>query len=299
MVKEKMFLKDVFITKLLKDVECRDYLASIIGAVLNIDSEYVLANLKLLDTEVNQNIHTKDQEVDIIVENEDMVVNIEINTLNTKQSRMKNNSYVAQLIIRQTYPGKLYDIKPIVQINVDCFDLYEKKEFIYHSVMMEEKYHLKRQDSNMDLYDINLDFLSELDYNQIRNLSEKDLKWLLYIFVCQDKKLKNNLYNKNRMMNKVEKKMENFMKEFDSLLYYNHDEFRASEIEELKQDAYKEGRKEGIEQGIEKGAKQNSIETAKKLLKMKVLTLEQIAESTDLTIQEIKKLKETCCKNIL
>ena len=164
---------------------------------------------------------------------------------------------------------------------------------------MEEKYHLKRQDSNIDLYDINLDFLSELDYNQIRNLSEKDLKWLLYIFVCQDKKLKNNLYNKNRMMNKVEKKMENFMKEFDSLLYYNHDEFRASEIEELKQDAYKEGRKEGIEQGIEKGAKQNSIETAKKLLKMEVLTLEQIAESTDLTIQEIKKLKETCCKNIL
>lgn len=151
--------------------------------------------------------------------------------------------------------------------------------------MMEEKYHLKRQDSNIDLYDINLDFLSELDYNQIRNLSEKDLKWLLYIFVCQDKKLKNNLYNKNRMMNKVEKKMENFMKEFDSLLYYNHDEFRASEIEELKQDAYKEGRKEGMEQGV----KQNSIKIAKKMLS-KNRSIEEIQEFTDLTMKEIEEL---------
>ena len=86
---------------------------------------------------------------------------------------------IAQLIIRQTFPGELYNIKPIVQINVDCFDAYLKNEFIYHSVMMEEKYHIKRRDSNIDIYDINLDFLSELDYNQIRNLSEKDLKWLL------------------------------------------------------------------------------------------------------------------------
>ena len=303
MTKEKIFLRDVFATKILKAEECREYLASIIAAVLDIDKDYVIHNLKLIDTEVSQNIHNKDQEVDVIVENEEMVVNIEINTLNTKQSRIKNNAYIAQLIIRQTYPGKVYKIKPIVQINVDCFDAYLKDEFIYHSVLMEEKYHVKRSDSNIDIYDINLDFLSNLDYNQIRNLSEKDLKWLLYIFVCQDEALKNNLYGGNRMMRKVEKKMEDFMKEFDSLLYYNHDEFREAELEELRQDAYKEGREEGIEhgikQGIEKGikkgieqrVKQNSIETAKKFL-LEGIEPSIVAKCSNLTIEDVDKLKE-------
>lgn len=76
MIKEKIFIKDVFITKLLKAEECREYLVSIISAVLQIDKNYVANNLKLLDTEVNQNIHNKDQEVDLLVENKEMVVNI-------------------------------------------------------------------------------------------------------------------------------------------------------------------------------------------------------------------------------
>lgn len=326
MVKEKMFLRDVVATKILKAEECREYLASIIAAVLEIDKNYVLNNLKLLDTEVSQNIHNKDQEVDILVENQEMVVNIEINTLNTKQSRMKNNAYIAQLIIKQTFPGKLYNIKPIVQINVECFDAYLKNEFIYHSVMMEEKYHIKRMDSNIDIYDINLDFLSELDYNQVRNLSETDLKWLLYIFVCQDETLKRNLYSGNSMMRKVEKKMEEFMKEFNSLFYYNHEEFRKRDIEEYREELRKEMEKElreeikvelrkelteemvkeikmelreevkdevinqVKEEGIEQGSKLAKLEMAKKLLS-KNKSSEEIHEFTDLSIEEIEELK--------
>ncbi len=137
MIKEKTFLRDIIITKLLKAEECREYLASIIAAVLKIEKNYVMENLRLLDTEVSQNIHNKDQEVDVIAENNEMIINIEINTVNTRQSRIKNNTYIAQLILRQTAPGKIYNIKPIVQINVDCFDVYMKNEFIYHSVMME------------------------------------------------------------------------------------------------------------------------------------------------------------------
>ncbi len=43
-----------------------------------------------------------------------------------------------------------------------------------------------------------------------------------------------------------------------------------------------EGRKEGI--------KEEKITTAKKLLKMGIVTIEQIAEATELSIEEIKKL---------
>lgn len=177
--KNKIFLDDVVVPKLLKAEECREYLVSIIAAVLKIDKEYIMDNLRLIDTKINENIHNKDQEVDVIFENDAMMVNIEINTRNTKQSRIKNQVYIAHLIIRQTFPGEVYHIKPVIQINVDGFDLYNKNEFIYRSVMMEEKYHLKRMDSYIEIYDINLDFLSKIDYNHIKELSEKDLKWLL------------------------------------------------------------------------------------------------------------------------
>ena len=37
-------------------------------------------------------------------------------------------------------------------------------------------------------------------------------------------------------MKKVEKKMEDFMKEFDRLLYYNHAKFREAELEEIREE---------------------------------------------------------------
>lgn len=48
----------------------------------------------------------------------------------------------------------------------------------------------------------------------------------------------------------------------------------------------------GIQQGVEIGAQQNAEETAKKLLKMKVLSHEQISLGTGLSIDQIKKLEK-------
>ncbi len=109
-------------------------------------------------------------------------------------------------------------------------------------------------------------------------------------------------------MKKVEKKMKNFMRELDSILYYNHEEFRAAELEELKEEAVriakeearekgkkegikegiKQGIKQGIEQGIEQGSKQSKIEMAKKMLDF--MNIEQIEEITGLSLKEIDQL---------
>ena len=283
MVENKIFLDDKVVPKLLKSEECREYLISIIAAVLNIDKEYIMDNLRLIDIEVNENIKNKDQEVDVIVENDEIIVNVEINTSNTKESRIKNHIYIAHLVIRQTKPGSPYRIKPVVQINVDAFDIYKKNEFIYHSVVMEKKHHIERKDTYFEIYDINLDFLSKMNYNQIKNLSDKDLKWLLYIFVCQDKKLNKILYSENKMMKKVRYKMDDFMKEFDQILVYDYRKFKEAELKEM--------REERMKKATEKGEKKKSIEIAKRLLSLKFMDVEQISEITSLTIKELEKLK--------
>ena len=70
-----------------------------------------------------------------------------------------------------------------------------------------------------------------------------------------------------------------------------------TDIKVQRREAYREGLAEGIEQGIEKGIEQGieqgaaktKIETAKKLISMG-LSLEQVAEGTELPLEKVQEL---------
>ena len=53
----------------------------------------------------------------------------------------------------------------------------------------------------------------------------------------------------------------------------------------------KEGFQEGIQEGIEKGEKQKAIEIAKKLLQNGI-SVEVVADTTGLTMEELNKIQE-------
>ena len=61
-------------------------------------------------------------------------------------------------------------------------------------------------------------------------------------------------------------------------------------------DKFRAGKKEGIAEGIKRGtlagARQNAIEAAKKLLKMNLGTIDQIAEAQGLPIEQVKVLAD-------
>lgn len=88
--------------------------------------------------------------------------------------------------------------------------------------MMEENSHKKRNDL-LEIVDINLEYLSDISYNEIKKLDEKDLRWLLYIFVCKDKDLREQLYQEKRVMGIVSKKLEEVTQYLDELLFYDPD----------------------------------------------------------------------------
>ena len=50
---------------------------------------------------------------------------------------------------------------------------------------------------------------------------------------------------------------------------------------------------EAFQDGIEKGSQQKAVETAKNLLKMKIGTIEQIAQGTGLPVEKIKELSKS------
>ena len=53
----------------------------------------------------------------------------------------------------------------------------------------------------------------------------------------------------------------------------------------------REGIAEGIAQGIQQGVREKAIEAAKNLLKMNILSAEQIVLATGLSIEEVKQLQ--------
>ena len=295
--KDKYFLRDDVANRVLSDPKNKEYLASIIASSLDMDKKYVMENLEYYDNHIYGNIHTKKSEADVVIELPENYVNIEINYNNYKEGKIKNMIYVLHLVLRQTSPSENYQkLKKVYQINLNNYDYYHKGEFIYRSILMETKHHLKREDL-LEIIDINLDFLYKLDYTEITKLNEEDLKWLLYIFVCQDEEKREKIYLKNKMIKKVDESLKRFTKEYDKNLFYNKEEFqKRAAYEEGRNDGYASGKNDGYtlgkDEGIEIGLDKRNKEIAKTMLKESTFDIEMISKITGLTKEEIILLKE-------
>ena len=65
------------------------------------------------------------------------------------------------------------------------------------------------------------------------------------------------------------------------------------QLREWKDEAKEDGLEEGRAEGLKEGAKLKAIEATKNLLKMNLLTIEQIAAAEQLSVEEVTKIKDT------
>lgn len=63
-------------------------------------------------------------------------------------------------------------------------------------------------------------------------------------------------------------------------------------VERLERYAFKNGHEQGLTEGIITGNQQKALETAENLLKMNVLTAEQIAQGTGLPLEQVLELQK-------
>ena len=286
-MKEIKFINDKVVKKILtsEDKENREYLIRIISGVTGIDKDLLRSNIKLVTNEVGSNVNTVNSLVDTIYSDDSEYINIEINYNYSKSLLVKNNIYVYHMILRQVKKNTDYDnISPVIQININSYDLFKRGKFIYKSEMREKETNEKR-DNMITIYDINLDYLRNIDYNKIKKGTIYNLEKILYIFVCDNKKLLDYIYEGDIIMDKVRDDFDVITYETDSVLYYNPEDLYDSETKEKLRRA----RKEGIEKGREEGRKQTLIKTAKNLKNIGI-PLDQISLATGLTIKEIEKL---------
>ena len=75
--------------------------------------------------------------------------------------------------------------------------------------------------------------------------------------------------------------------EYMSMNIHEYDKFRAG-----KKEGIAEGIKEGIKQGTLAGAQQKAVEDAEQLIKMNILSAEQIATAVNLPLEQVLEIKE-------
>jgi len=284
-IKEKKYLKDKIANIIFTDESCKEYVESVVSAALNIPLEIVKDNLILKTNRINNNLSTKYSYVDAIYENNTSIINIEINYNNTKSLRNKNMRYVCQLLLKGLNNK---EIKPIYQININNFDIFKDNEFLSRSYIIKEGTE-KIRDKSICIIDINLAFLQELNYNKIKE-EPNSLEYLLYFFVNDDKKELDKLYLEDEIMEKVQEKLYTLDEALDAKLYYDLEELKKAEIEELKDLGREEGRKEGHKEGLKEGENKKAQEIAKNLLKLNI-PIEDILIATKLSKEEIESLK--------
>ncbi len=168
-------------------------------------------------------------------------------------------------------------IHPVIQININSYDHYGYGDFLYESQMMVKKYQIVHNEQ-ITIYDINLAYFKKIDYNEIKKESLlKDLAFL----VIEDERFLNKLYEGDKIMDSVQREMKGLMEEVDGILYY--DEVKLQKAIE----------KEMAEKGLREGIKQANRDTAISLLKLKVNSIEQIAQVTHLTVEEVQELESS------
>ena len=284
---KKINARDSIVKKIFTSTEDGlKYLSKIVCKVLNISEEDVTFTLIHPDLSVNEN--TVNSEVDIALESNEMIVNVEVNSVRSRKNERKNNMYVCHLVLRQTRNAEDYSkkFKKVYQINLNTYSVTNDDRFVVRSRLLDDKTY-EEIHSFFEIYDINLAKILDMDYTKLMKDNES-LEKLLYLLISDDERLIKKVYDGDDFMAKIIREVKNNSDDFDNLLRYNRDViFDGNE----KEEAFEDGVERGVKKGYKLGAEQKAIDVAKAMLQ-KNYDIKDICEITKLSLNEVERLKE-------
>lgn len=283
-------VKDIFTTT----KSGLEVLSWVICDILNLSHDDF--KFKLVHTNIGINENIVKSEADIVVENDNMIVNVEMNTSKSRKFERKNNNYICQLVLRQTRKTSDYKKKyrKVYQININTFAVTDDDRSIVRSRVLDDKKYLEIHPL-FEIYDINLAKLLEMDYNSIRK-SKRSWEYLLYILGCDSNSNLEKMYKGDRLMTEVVKNIKAKVDDFDKFLYYNREILDdGNQLKDTLEDGIRigteRGYKQGVEKGIEQGAELNANKIAKSMLRENY-EISEIVKITGLSLEKVESLKE-------
>ena len=244
------YLYDFYATKIFADEEFKEYLMLVISKILKRDIEEIKKDFKYLNVRLGLSRMNVDSEADIVVKTGIGYVSLEINWTMTKKTIRKNMGYVCSLYLSQLETSEDYGkLKDIFQINFNREDLFKEGEFVYTSRLYDDKSKKARKHNILQIIDVNMEYLKKMSYTTIKEMEERSLERLLYIFVEHDPERLNELYEGDELMRKVKNKFFYLESSLERFLLYDKQALRESNLkEEFQRIGLEEGREEGRQQ---------------------------------------------------
>ncbi len=272
----------------------QDILKSLLEKILNlqISSMCILNNERLRD-----NVHIKGQRLDLILDTNIGKINVEVNSSYKDYVRYRNTAYLCDIYAHDILVGHNYDGNmKYIQINLS-YDLgYNSGSINIYKIKNEED---KTYIDNFIIYDVNMDYYMNLWYTKSEEIKDN----VMLVMIGLEKEELTKLSKKDRMVSRYMSELNkvNEEPEFREYMSYEEDQrkIRNSLIAESRAEGKAEGLEEGHEKGLEegmsigetKGKNERNKEIAKKLLE-KGMTIDFIMDTTNMTEEEILKLKE-------
>ena len=136
------------------------------------------------------------------------------------------------------------------------------------------------EDNNINLKD----GTTKIIFNSTAYEKENNLEISAFLKYIKTKVPTNNFTDRLHRLVEEHKINNKFRNEYFAMNLHDRD---------ITRKAFAEGEALGVEKGISQGAEQNKIQTAKKMITMG-LTLEQIAQATDLSFEKVQQLAIEC-----
>ncbi len=275
---------------------CKKYqgfINKIIVELLGIDPRDI-EKAYFVDTELPLDQHdNKKMIVDLLLHvADDSLINIEAYTNLTAGNILKNNQYVYRIILKEQDMGEGYKNLNLVQLIFvkNRIKLFKDKLVSVFTTREEETNEILPYTPKM-IY-VSLANLEEIDYNEDGEWVYKALKMLTSDSIEESKQLAGD----DPILSKVAEFMKNYSNQYSNLMYvneqeeqekvYNTDMALAAETGENK------GRLEGRIEGHLEGRLEEKQTIVKNSLKNN-LDIETIAKITNLSIEEIQKIKDS------
>ena len=196
--------------------------------------------------------------------------------------------YVSRLYAGQLDSGEAYEnLRPVIGIHfLDYEEFPDYPDFHFCFEMRDSRHHglLLTDDIQIHIFE-----LPKFEKFGDKQLEDSINEWLRFF---------NHSYKEDKAM-RTSYKNPAIQKAFKMLEILSADE-ETRRLAEMREKALKNERselaaakREGIEEGMQKGIMEEKRNAAKILLKMGVLTMEQISEATGLDVEELQKLQKS------
>ena len=260
------------------NLKSRKVVSSVISEITGIDKEELFYATYISGEEISKrNPNQKKQATDMTIRiNDHMQVIVEMNQYYQKHILIKNGMYALSKIVETTTSNHQYS--NVILINFDNYNYYQTKEPILTFRVQDKEGHIEFE--NYISYHIILENCENSTYNVGKEIKK-------FAKLLKEKKTINELldfYKGDEEYMSVVRTVKELSTDPEFAGYYDLEEKHRQQIADAKET--------GMDEGLEKGKKEANLSTAKNLLQLKVITIEQIAEATGLSIEEIEKLKE-------